>query len=368
MTVMKKYLFLIALLMFFGCDQNSAVPDVKLPSDLQVDVTVTAAGFVSVIASARNANFYRVYFSDDATPIESKDGKASYQYDESGEKTITVQAHTTANDFITKHETVTVDLEDDNNPDIPNEGYTTPESYPNMTLVWQDEFAGDALNTTYWTHEIGTGSNGWGNNEKQYYRSENVSVQDGYLVITAKSESYLGSSFTSSRIITKGKKSFKYGRVDIRAKLPQGQGIWPALWMLGSNIDTTPWPASGEIDIMEMIGGSGREKTVYGTLHWDNNGAHACTCDKPGYTLSSGTFADKFHVFSMIWDSGKITWYVDDVKFNEIDITPSALSEFHNPYFFIFNVAVGGNWPGEPNAGTVFPQKMVVDYVRVFQN
>jgi hypothetical protein len=370
MTAIKIYLYLILLSCLFNCGDNGSAPEVKLPTGLTVSVSVNDSGLASVTASAQNANFYRIYFTSDGTAVESKDGKASYQYDESGEQMITVQAHTTANDYISKHETITIDLSGDNDPDpdIPDQGYTTPDSYPNMDLVWQDEFSGDVLNTDYWTHEIGTGSNGWGNNEKQYYRSENTTLQSGYLVITAKKETYQGSDYTSSRIITKAKKNFKYGRIDIRAQLPEGQGLWPALWMLGSNISTVPWPGCGEIDIMEMIGGSGREKTVYGTLHWDNNGGHACTCDKPGYTLSSGTFADKFHVFSMVWSSTTITWYVDDIKFNEIDITPAGLSEFHNEYFFIFNVAVGGNWPGEPTSGTVFPQKMIVDYVRVFQN
>jgi beta-glucanase (GH16 family) len=118
---------------------------------------------------------------------------------------------------------------------------------------------------------------------------------------------------------------------------------------------------------MEMIGGQNREKTVFGTLHWEDNGQHACTCDMPGYTLASGIFNDKFHVFSVTWNATEIKWYVDDVLFNTINITPEGLSEFHNEYFFIFNVAVGGNWPGSPDGTTVFPQRMIVDYVRVFQ-
>ena len=363
---MRYSLFIFIVSLLFSCDENNSSPEVTLPSDLAVEVDVNNTGLVTVTATAKSTNFYRIIFEGDDY-IETKTGIASYQYAASGTYTISVQAHATANDFISKEQTIEVDLGDEE-PEIPADGYTTPESYAGMTLAWQDEFSGNTLNSSYWTHEIGTGSGGWGNNELQYYRSENTSVQDGYLVITAKSESYMGSNYTSSRIVTKSKKNFKYGRIDIRAKLPEGQGLWPALWMLGSNISSVNWPACGEIDIMEMIGGSGREKTVYGTLHWDNSGAHACTCDKPGYTLSSGTYADKFHVFSMVWNSTKIIWYVDDVKFNEIDITPSGLSEFHNDYFFIFNVAVGGNWPGAPNSSTVFPQKMIVDYVRVFQN
>ena len=141
---------------------------------------------------------------------------------------------------------------------IPQLGNTSPSSYPGMSLVWADEFDGSSLNQNFWSYETGNGTNGWGNNELQFYRTENTGIQDGCLVITAKKEPYGGKEYTSSRIITKNKKQFQYGRVDIRAALPKGQGIWPALWMLGANYDTVNWPACGEIDIMEMIGGNGR--------------------------------------------------------------------------------------------------------------
>lgn len=245
-------------------------------------------------------------------------------------------------------------------------GYSTPLSYTGMTLMWQDEFDGPELNPDFWSFELGTGSNGWGNNELQYYKKENTSFQDGHLIVTAKKEIFSERDYTSSRLITKDKKSFQYGRVDIRAALPKGQGIWPALWMLGSNIATVPWPACGEIDIMEMIGGSGRENTVHGTVHWDNNGQYAYY--GKGKTLASGTYADEFHVFSIVRTATAITWYVDDVQFNVVDITPPALSEFKNEYFFIINLAVGGNWPGSPNTTTTFPQHLVVDYIRAFEN
>ena len=161
------------------------------------------------------------------------------------------------------------------------------------------------------------------------------------------------------------KLSFRYGRVDIRAKLPKGQGIWPALWMLGSNFKSVGWPACGEIDIMDMVGCSTGDAIVYCTLHWDNEGSKA---DYGGsYSLSSGIFNDKFHVFTIIWDANEIKWYVDDVLFHTADITPAALSEFHENQFFIFNVAVGGDWPGSPDASTIFPQQLKVDYIRVFQ-
>lgn len=248
--------------------------------------------------------------------------------------------------------------------DIPgsDDGYTTPESYAGYNLVWQDEFNGTQIDPNNWVHE--TGPN-WFNNELQNYtdRPVNSYVSNGKLVIVAKKENLEGREYTSARMITKGLHEFKYGRIDIRAKLPIGQGIWPALWMLGSNIDAVGWPKCGEIDNMELIGKE--PSTVYGTPHWDNNGSHA---NYTGSTqLATGTFADKYHVFTIIWNNQSIKWLLDDVQFHVIDITPAELSEFHQEYFFIFNVAVGGDWPGNPDATTVFPKQMEVDYVRVFQ-
>ena len=146
-------------------------------------------------------------------------------------------------------------------PKIPSGGYSTPENYSGMTLVWHDEFDGLTLKPSDWKHE--TGGSGWGNNELEYYQEKNTAVHEGYLIITAKKENVGGKDYTSSRIITQGKKEFQYGRVDIRALLPKGQGIWPALWMLGANVTTVGWPACGEIDIMEMIGGDGKDNTVW---------------------------------------------------------------------------------------------------------
>ncbi len=253
---------------------------------------------------------------------------------------------------------------DDTYLPVDDEGYTTPDSYAGMTLVWRDEFDGNAIDSDSWTHEIG--GHGWGNNELQFYtdRAENSFVSDGKLVIEARKENFSGRQYTSARLITAGKREFQYGRIDIRAKLPEGQGIWPALWMLGSNFWTTGWPNCGEIDIMEILGQEPNK--VYGTVHWgDQAGNHAEFGGST--TLSNGKFSDQFHVFSIIWDNEKIRWYLDDQLYHTIDITPATLSEFHQPFFFIFNVAVGGNWPGSPDASTQFPQRMYVDYIRVFQ-
>ena len=250
---------------------------------------------------------------------------------------------------------------------IPAKGYTTPTTYPNLKMVWSDEFEGTNLNEKFWNYEIGN-NNGWGNNELQHYKKENTSVKDGYLIVEAKNESAGNQIYTSSRLTTQNKYNFKYGRVDIRAALPKGQGIWPALWMLGKNITTVSWPKCGEIDIMEMVGGNsgvGSDKTTYGTAHWDNNGTRALY---GGNTkLTSGIFNDEFHVFSIVWDAQKIVWYLDDKQFHVIDTTPAGLSEFQEEYFLLVNLAVGGDWPGKPDGTTVLPQYLVVDYIRVFQ-
>lgn len=248
---------------------------------------------------------------------------------------------------------------------LENNGYSTPIAYPGFTLKWADEFDDNKLNTTLWNYE--SGGSGWGNNELQNYTSspKNSFVTSGYLVIEARKETIGTNQYSSARLTTYGKKEFTYGRIDIRAKLPKGQGIWPALWMLGANFKTTPWPASGEIDIMEYLGH--QTNKIYGTIHWGNVGAQSTQISQ-GYVLPSGNFNEKFHVFSLIWTSDKMEWYVDDVKFltaNKSQVNGNY--PFDKPFFLIFNVAVGGNWPGSPDATTVFPQRMIVDYVRVFQ-
>lgn len=262
--------------------------------------------------------------------------------------------------------TVTIQNDDLANPfNIPTTGYSTPETYAGKTLVWRDEFNGSALDQNAWTFETGAG--GWGNNELQYYRPENTVFVDGNLIIEAKKENFGSATYTSSRLITKGKKEFKFGRIDIRAALPEGQGIWPALWMLGGNINAVSWPACGEIDIMELIGS--QPNRVHGTIHYGaNTSQHQFIGDSKALS-GTAKFSDEFHVFSLLWEQDKITWLVDDVQFYQItdsNVSPTAYP-FNNNFFFIFNVAVGGNWPGDPDGSTNFPQRMIVDYVRVFQ-
>lgn len=341
-----------------GCKSND--PEIKLqPANLVVSAVVSSdgSGLVTFEATAENSNSYLFFFGDGSSK-ESVDGKVSYSYKVSDAYSAKVIA--SSKDKLTLDKLIEVRV----NVSISSKGYSSSTSYQDLTLVWQDEFEGSALKTSNWRHELG--GNGWGNNELQYYQEQNTLVENGLLIIKAKSESVGGKNYTSSRIITQEKRAFKYGRVDIRAKLPKGQGIWPALWMLGSNISTVGWPKCGEIDIMEMIGGTGKDNKIYGTVHWDNAGSYASYGGNQSLT-NGQLFADEFHVFSIVWNASSITWYLDDVKYHVIDITPDGLSELREEAFFIFNVAVGGNWPGSPDGSTTFPQFMAVDYVRVFQ-
>jgi beta-glucanase (GH16 family) len=261
---------------------------------------------------------------------------------------------------------ITIENDDAGNGEvvIPNSGYSTPKSYPMMSLLWSDEFDGEFLNEDFWSYETGNGSSGWGNNELQFYRKENTSIVDVNLVIQAREENFGGFQYTSSRLITKDKFEFTHGRVDIRAVLPEGQGVWPALWMLGENINTVSWPRCGEIDIMELVGHE--PSTVHGTVHYANAGGnHIFTGEE--YNLSGGTkFSDEYHVFSINWEEDLIQFYVNDNLY--YTVTPNSNPyPFNDPFFFIFNVAIGGNWPGSPDATTLLPQNMIVDYIRVFQ-
>ncbi len=252
---------------------------------------------------------------------------------------------------------------------IPTTGYETPTSYDGMTLAWQEEFDGEEIDENTWSFEIGDGCAqgicGWGNEELQYYQEENASIVEGNLVIEAKEQSRGGKSYTSSRMISKGKVNVHFGRIDIRAVMPKTQSMWPALWLLGANIDEVGWPACGEIDIMEMVGGGENDAITHGTVHWDNNGSYANFGNSK--KLSSGTLSDEYHVYSIIWDEEKILWFIDDEQYHAIDITPDGLSEFRNEFFMILNVAVGGIWPGNPDETTLFPNWMIVDYIRYFQ-
>jgi beta-glucanase (GH16 family) len=232
-------------------------------------------------------------------------------------------------------------------------------SQTSWSLIWSDEFSGTALNQDVWTYEYG--NSGWGNNELQYYTNDedNVAVNNGTLKITARQETFGTANYTSGRIITNNKYEFQYGKVECRMKMPVGQGIWPAFWMLGGNIENVSWPNCGEIDIMEHVN---NEPMMHGTVHWFNNG-HS-------YEGSSySTDVTDYHIYGIIWDETKIQFFVDGNFYNEFVYSNgnNSGSVFQNPYFFLLNVAVGGNWPGYPDGTTIFPATMEVDYIRVFQ-
>lgn len=237
-----------------------------------------------------------------------------------------------------------------------NTGSTTSRALT-YQLVWSDEFDGNAVNTNNWSFE--TGGGGWGNNEKEFYQAENATVANGNLVITAKKQSVGGMPYTSARMITKGKREFTYGRFEARIKLPQGQGQWPAFWMLGANISTVPWPKCGEIDIMENTNTS---NSVLGTMHWFSN----------AYTYYGGnttTTPQDYHVYRVDWTPTAITWFVDGVQFwtGNIENNINGTEEFHSPFFVLLNLAVGGNLPGQTIDESRLPASMYVDYVRVSQ-
>ncbi len=226
-------------------------------------------------------------------------------------------------------------------------------------LVWADEFNGGI--SSDWVFETGTGSNGWGNNELQYYRQQNATVENGNLVITARRENFGGRNYTSARMKTQGRKTFRYGRVEARIALPTGAGLWPAFWMLGSNISSVGWPACGEIDIMEHINS---ENIAHGTIHWqDHNGNYA------NYGGSRSTNVGGFHVYAIEWDDQGIRWFLDGVQYHEVNTANgvNGTHEFHNDFFILLNMAVGGNWPGFNVDDGKLPARMLVDYVRVYQ-
>jgi beta-glucanase (GH16 family) len=226
-------------------------------------------------------------------------------------------------------------------------------------LIWADEFDGEAINKSNWTYDIG--GNGWGNSELQYYtnRPDNAAVKDGNLLIIAKNESYGGRNYTSARLKTQGLKSFTYGKFEGRMKFPKEQGIWPAFWTLGNNIAQNSWPKCGEIDIMEHVSLS---PNINGTIHWDNNGHSQ-------YGLATACKVTDYHVYGIEWDAKSIKWFLDGKKYCEANIANNinGTEEFHLPFFFIVNLAVGGVWPGNPDATTTFPDTLYVDYIRVYQ-
>ena len=245
----------------------------------------------------------------------------------------------------------------------------------NWKLIWQDEFNGsnaDAVDKSKWTAEVG--GSGWGNHELEYYtdRLDNAFQSDGSLIIKVQKEHFTGSDnitreYTSARLTTKKAFTAVYGKFEARLKLPRGQGIWPAFWMLGNDIDKVRWPKCGEIDIMENIGKE--PTTIHGTLH--GPGYSGANGPSSSYSLANKqNFADSFHTFAIEWEPNVVRFYCDGVLYKTrtpADLPDGAKWVYDHPFFMLLNVAVGGDWPGSPDATTVFPQVMLVDYVRVYQ-
>jgi len=341
-----------------GSEPDDPVDDVVFPSNLTLSIEVQGAtdsqpngdgsGTVSCTASATDAVSYGFRFGD-GTEIESTDGLLEYTYTQKGTNDYKVYAvaYSKTGHSITTSKEVSV--------------------YVASPLIWSDEFDTDGSpDPSKWNYDIGTGSGGWGNGELQYYtnRSENVIQTDGNLVITARKEDYAGSAYTSARIKTQGLFSFLYGRVEVRAKLPSGVGVWPAIWMLGDNITTVGWPACGEIDIMEYWGYLPNE--VSSALHTPSS--YGNTTNKHVYSLP--TAEEEFHVYAMEWTETQIKFYVDDVL--HYTYTPSAYNADTWPYtgnqFLILNLAIGGNSDGGYGVDdSIFPQEFLIDYVRVYQ-
>jgi beta-glucanase (GH16 family) len=298
------------------------------------------SGTINFTFTATNATSYKIALGDGEIK-ETTTGSLTYTYNAGGTNTYTIYVSAyNGSQFVSTSLALTV--------------YVAPKA------IWADEFNVDgAPDSAKWAFDIGTGSGGWGNNESQYYtnRPENVKVQNGSLIITSKKETYQGSSYTSARIKTQGKFSFKYGKVEIKAKLSTGVGTWPALWMLGDNITSVSWPACGEIDIMEHVGKS--QNTIHGTLHYPNFSGGSGVTKSTTITNAS----TEFHVYSIDWRADAIKFYVDGNIFHTF--TNTASLPFNQNFFLIINSAMGGNFGGAIDPSFT-ASTFEVDYVRVY--
>ncbi len=333
--------FLIALLFAVSCSSKKNDTPNLAPTNLVINATPAqdSSGNVTFNATATNAATYIFNFGNGNIQTLST-GLITYKYSYSGNYSVNVTAKNTSGESISSGTQVTVTK--------------------SAKLLWSDEFNTDgAPDPTKWGYDTGAG--GWGNNELENYttRSDNSFVQGGYLNIVLKKESYNGSSYTSARLLTKGKFSFNYGHVDIRAMLPAGLGTWPALWMLGSDIDINPWPGCGEMDIMEQRGSELNK--IYGTLHYPgHSGANG-----NGSTTLIQNSTTQFHIYSLDWDVNFVKISVDGQVFQTVP-NNSTLPFFSGNFFFIFNIAMGGDFGGSVDPSFT-SATMLVDYVRVYQ-
>lgn len=340
-----------------GGSSDDGPPDTNeiIPSNIVLDVEIVGAdsanpngdgsGQVNVQVTASNAVRYEIKFgTNDA--IETNSGFGSYTFNESGTNSFLISAfaYSSTNNSISAFETISVFFSADG-----------------TQLIWSDEFnENGSPDPSKWGYNIGAG--GWGNGESQYYtsRSDNVIVEDGLLKIIAKKENYMGSEYTSARLLTESKFDFKYGKIEIRAKLPASQGTWPALWLLGANFSTVGWPQCGEIDIMEQTGWD--KNTVLATCHWLNQSDS--TNASYGLTTPISNATSGFNIYSMEWSETEIKIFVNNEEYYVLELNSDL--PFNHDFFLIFNVALGGSLGGTIDPGFT-SDTMEIDYVRVYQ-
>ncbi len=349
MTYLKKILSLIVcFFVLISCNKGSSTGSSNLaPANLVVTATVStdSSGSVAFTASATNTISFAYEFGNGDIKTATT-GSLNYQYTLAGTYTYTVTVTATSSTGLTAKTTTQVTV-------------TTNAAVPK--LVWSEEFNTDgAPDPAKWGYDLGTGGNGWGNAELEYYtsRPENVIVQGGVLKINALKENYNGSAYTSARLLSKDKFAFTYGKVEIKAKFSAGAGTWPAIWMLGADVATTPWPGCGEIDIMEHLGRT--LNTIYGTLHYP--GHFGGSADGSTTVVADATTA--FHIYSLEWTPAVIKISVDGLVFHTT--ANSSAIPFNHDFFLILNFAMGGGF-----GGTVDPAfttgTMEVDYIRVYK-
>jgi beta-glucanase (GH16 family) len=341
MRYLGKYMLMVLVIFLSGCSKDQDHANAGMPSDIEIKVSQSTDNTAAVVftVTAANAVSYEFDFGNGVFEVSST-GKVTYNYPVAGTYTVKVTAKSAEGKVATQKTDVKV---------------ATSES-----LIWADEFdKAGAPDPDKWGYNLGN-NNGWGNNELEYYtsRPENVIVTDGKLKIMLKKENYNGFGYTSARLSSKGKFNFKYGRVEFKAKLPTGGGTWPAFWALGSNIDTTPWPACGEIDIMEHVGN--QQNKIYSTLHYPGHYGGSGV----GKTTMIPTASTEFHVYSVEWTATQMKFAVDGVVFHTF--ANDSSTPFNSNFFLILNLAMGGNFGGAVDPA-VTGGTMEVDYIRVYK-
>ena len=348
MNYLKKLLpVLLSFFILVSCKKAGADSGtIKIaPTNLAITFVVStdSSGNVAFIAKADNAVSYAYEFGNGDIKTAAS-GIIKYQYMLKGTNTYTVTVTATSGTGLTVKTTATVTV-------------TVKDTV--LGLFWSEEFNTDGPpDPTKWGYDLGAG--GWGNQELEYYtsRPENAVVKDGLLKINLIKESYNGSGYTSARLLSKGKFEFTYGKVEIKAKLPAGVGTWPAIWMLGSNVNTVPWPACGEIDIMEHLGRT--LNTIYGTLHYPGHSGGSAN----GATTVIANATTEFHIYSVEWTAAAIKIFVDNTLFHTVANDGSI--PFNHDFFLILNVAMGGGFGGTPDPA-VTNATMEIDYIRVYK-